>query len=108
MSHSLQTVGGLLGEGVQRAAVREGGLSPSIPMALLRAHLGPELSSLFCFVSLCPNPSDGLDKMFLTESEIEFWLPTGSTEPLAQQTGGLGAMLSRWAAQTGLHDPGPL
>lgn len=46
--------------------------------AYLAARLGSEPSSLFGFVSLCPNSSDGLDKMFLTAYEMDSWPPPGA------------------------------
>lgn len=46
--------------------------------AYLAARLGSEPSGLFGFFSLCPNSSDGLDKMFLTAYEMDSWPPPGA------------------------------
>lgn len=46
--------------------------------AYLAARLGSEPSGLFGFASLCPNSSDGLDKMFLTAYEMDSWPPPGA------------------------------
>lgn len=81
MSCSWQIVAGPPGEGAggRGRGKPRGTLSDpqswaasEVPMRALSAQV------CFVFVALCPNPSDGLDKMSLTTSEMDFWPPAGS------------------------------